>query len=159
MTPHVALSLEQLGLGSIVQHRRRSWAHRRAQRPVTPAPSCPGWRDIDVTLISSTTLLYRAIVRLMSREWLTTLVRRDVPVEVAVTGWLPSWPRARQRIGTSSEALRRGPRANRRIGRGLVVVSWLRYLQGLGNFFGSCLGYPFLWYPTESYTCYYHLGC
>ena len=29
-----------------------------------------------------------------------------------------------------------------------VVVSWLWYLQGLSNFFGSCLGYPFLWYPT-----------
>ena len=57
-------------------------------------------------------------------------------------------PRARRRVGTSSEALRHGPRANRRIGRNLVVVSWLRYLQGLSNFFGSYLGYPFLRYPT-----------
>ena len=31
-----------------------------------------------------------------------------------------------------------------------VVVSWLWYLQGLSNFFGSCLGYPFLWYPTAA---------
>ena len=29
-----------------------------------------------------------------------------------------------------------------------VVVSWLWYLQGLSNFFGSCFGYPFLWYLT-----------
>ena len=52
------------------------------------------------------------------------------------------------RTRESAKALRREPRANQRIGRGLVVVSWLRYLQGLSNFFGSCLGYPFLWYPT-----------
>ena len=124
---------------------------------------------------------------------MAALVRRDVLIEAAETGWLPSrlrarrrigtssealragprvrrrigtssealragtrarGPRARRRVGTSFEALRCGPRANRRIGRGLVVVSWLRYLQGLSNFFGSCLGYPFLWCPTPCFPFY-----
>ena len=29
-----------------------------------------------------------------------------------------------------------------------TIVFWFRYLQGLSNFFGSCSGYPLLWYPT-----------
>jgi len=101
--------------------------------------------------VLSATPLYCADVRLTLREWLDALIGRDVLseklVEAAVTGSLPSRPRARRRIGTSSEALRRGasgegasarrrvgtsseavrrgPRANRRIGRDLVVVLWL----------------------------------
>ena len=43
---------------------------------------------------------------------------------------------------------RRKPWANRRIYRDLAVVLWLWFLQDLSNIFGSCLGYPFLWYPT-----------
>jgi len=39
MTLHAALSLEQ-GLGSTVQHGCQPWAQCRAQRLVTPAPSC-----------------------------------------------------------------------------------------------------------------------
>ena len=56
----------------------------------------------------------------MSREWSNALVGRDILLEksikVEVMGLMPSQPRARQRIGTSSEALRVGPRARRRIG-------------------------------------------
>ena len=93
MTLHAALSLEQ-GLGSIVQHGCQSWAQCRAQRSVTPTPSCPGWHGVDVTPVTSATLLYRAIVRLMSREWLDALVGCDVPLEksvkAAVTGLMPS---------------------------------------------------------------------
>ena len=51
---------------------------------------------------------------------MVALVGRDVPsgrsVEAEAMGLLPSQPRARQRIGTSSEALRAGPRARQRIG-------------------------------------------
>ena len=86
MTLHAALSSEQVGLGSIVLHRCQSWAQCRAQRPVTPAPSCPGRHGVDATPFSSVTLLCRAVVRLTSREWLVALVGRDVPVEAAVTG-------------------------------------------------------------------------
>jgi hypothetical protein len=67
LTLHAALSLEQ-GLGSTVQHGCQSWAQCRAQRLVTPAPSCPGRHGVDVTPISSATPLYRAVVRLTSRE-------------------------------------------------------------------------------------------
>ena len=77
MTLHAALSLEQ-GLGSTVQHGCQSWAQCQAQRPVTPALSCPGRHGVDVTPISSATPLYRAIVRLTSREWLDALVGRDI---------------------------------------------------------------------------------
>ena len=119
MTLHTALSLEQ-GLGIIVQHGCQSWAQCRAQRPVTPAPSCPGRHGVNVTHVLSATPLYRAVVRLVSREWLKALVGRDVLLEKSVkaepTGLLPSQPRARRRIDTSSEALRAGPRASRRIG-------------------------------------------
>ena len=48
LTPQAALSLEQ-GLGSTVQCGRQSWAQYRAQRPVTPAPSCPGRHGVDAT--------------------------------------------------------------------------------------------------------------
>ena len=98
MTLHAALSLEQVGLGSIVPHGCPSWAQCRAQRPVTPAPSCPGRHGVDVTHVSSATLLYRAGVRLMSREWLDALVGCDVlsekSVKAEVTGLMPSRPRA-----------------------------------------------------------------
>ena len=62
--------------------------------------------------IPSATPLYYADVRLMLWEWLDALIGRDVLseklVEAAVMGSLPSQPRARWRIGTSFEALRRG---------------------------------------------------
>ena len=77
LTFHAALSLEQ-GLGSTVQHGCQSWAQCQAQRPVTPAPSYPGWHGVDVTPISSATPLYRAVIRLTSREWLDALVGCDV---------------------------------------------------------------------------------
>ena len=84
---------------------------------------------------------------------------------------LRAGPRASRRIGTSSEAswhgsglspLRASPdicsrwagwssRASDVVGLPTVVF-WFRYLQGLSNFFGSCLGYPFLWYLTHIYT-------
>jgi hypothetical protein len=128
LTLHVALSLEQ-GLGSLVQHGCQSWAQCRAQRLVTPAPSCPRRHGVDVTPISSATPLYRAVVWLTSREWLDALVGCDVLSEKSVkaeaTGLLPSRPRARRRIGTSSEALRAGPRARRRIGTS-SEASWFR---------------------------------
>ena len=162
MTLYTALSSKQ-GLGSTVQYGHQSWARCHVQRPVTPAPSCPGWQGVDVTSVSLVTLLHCAVVRLTMREWLSASVGCDAPSGRSVkaaAGLMPSRPRARRRIGTSSEAfragprarrrvgtsseaLRRGPWANQRIGRGLVVVSWLRYLQGLSNFFGSHLGYPF----------------
>ena len=111
MTLHAALSSEQ-GLGSTVQHGCQSWAQCRAQRLVTPAPSCPERHGIDVTHVSSATPLCRAIVRLISREWLVALVGRDVlsgkSVEAEATGLSPSRPRSRRKIGTSSEALRAG---------------------------------------------------
>ena len=73
-----------------------------------------------MTPVSSATSLYCADVRLTSWEWLNVLVGCDVLSEKSVkaeaTGLLPSWSRARRRIGTSSEALRVGPRASRRIG-------------------------------------------
>ena len=97
LTLHAALSLEQ-GLGSTVQHGCQPWAQCRAQRPVTPAPSCPGLHGVDVTPVSSATPLYRAVVRLMSWEWLDTLVGCDVPseksIKAAVMGLMPSRPRA-----------------------------------------------------------------
>ena len=97
MTLHAMLSSEQ-GLGSIVQYGCQSWAQRRAQRPVTPAPSCPGWQGVDVTSVSSVTPLYCAIVRLTSREWLDALVGCDIlsekSVKAAVMGLMPRRPRA-----------------------------------------------------------------
>ena len=42
----------------------------------------------------------------------------------------------------------RSSRASDKVGVLPVVVSWLRFLQGLNDFFGSRLGDPFLWYPT-----------
>ena len=83
LTLHVVLSLEQ-GLDSTVQHECQPWAQCRAQRPVTPAPSCPGLHGADVTPVPSATLLYRAIVQLTLREWLNTLVGRDVLLEKSV---------------------------------------------------------------------------
>ena len=118
MTLHAALSLEQ-GLGSTVQYGRQSWAQCRARRPVIPAPSCPGWQGIDVTSVSSVTPLHCAVVRQTLWEWLNASVGCDVPSEKSVkaaTGLMPSRPRARRRIGISSEAFRAGPRARRRIG-------------------------------------------
>ena len=97
MTLHAALSLEQ-GLGSTVQHGCQSWAQCRAQRPITPAPSCPGLHGVDVTPISSATPLYCADVRLTLREWLDALVGCDIlsvkSVKAAVMGLMPSRPRA-----------------------------------------------------------------
>ena len=97
LTFHATLSLEQ-GLGSTVQHGCQPWAQCRAQRPVTPAPSCPGRHGVDVTPVSSATPLCRTVVRLISREWLNALVRRDVlsekSVKAVVTGLMPSRPRA-----------------------------------------------------------------
>ena len=126
MTLHAVLSLEQ-GLGSTVQHGCQPWAQCRAQRPITPASSCPGRHGIDVTHVSSATPLYRAIVRLTSREWLNALVGRDVlsekSVKAEVTGLMPSGPRASRRIGTSSEASWRGASGeaeNRYLVRGLT---------------------------------------
>ena len=102
-----------------MQHERQSWAQCRAQRPVTPTPSCPGRHGVDVTHVLSATPLYRAVVRLMSREWLVALIGCDVlsgrSVEMEARGPLPSQPRARRRIGTASEALHVGPRARRKI--------------------------------------------
>ena len=115
MTLRAALSLEQVGLGSTVPHGCPSWAQCRAQRLVTPAPSCPGRHGIDVTHVSSATPLCRAVVRLISREWLNALVGCDVlseeSVKAEVMGLMLSRPQASQRISTSSEALRAGPRA------------------------------------------------
>ena len=162
MTLHAALLSEQVGLGSTVPHGCQSWAQCRAQRLVTPTPSCPGWQCTDATSVSSGTLLHCAVARLTLWEWLSASVGCDAPSGrsfKAATGLMPSRPRARRRIGTSSEAfrvgprarrrvgtsseaLRRGPRANRRIGRGLVIVSWLRYLQGLSKFFRFLLRIP-----------------
>ena len=85
LTLHTALSSEQ-ELGSTVQYGCQSWAQCRAQRPITPTPSCPGRHGVDATPILSVTPLCRVVVRLMSREWLVTLVGRDVPVEAAMTG-------------------------------------------------------------------------
>ena len=97
LTLHVALSLEQ-GLGSTLQYGHHSWAQCRAQRPVTSAPSCPGWQGVDVTSVSSVTPLHCAVVRLTLWEWLNALVGCDVPseksVKAAVTGLMPSRPRA-----------------------------------------------------------------
>jgi len=117
MTLHAALSLEQW-LGSTVQYGRQSWAQCRAQRPVTPAPSCPGWQGAEATSVSSVTPLYCAVVRLTLREWLSASVGCDAlsgRSVKAAAGLMPSQPRARRRIGTSSEAFRAGPRARRRI--------------------------------------------
>ena len=62
--------------------------------------------------VPSATLLCCADVRLTLREWLDALIGHDVssekPIEAAVMGSLPSRPRARRRIDTSSEALWRG---------------------------------------------------
>ena len=92
MTLHATLSSEQVGLGSTVLHGCQSWAQCRAQRPVTPAPSYPGWQGIDATSVSLVTPLCRAIVRLTLWERLVALVGHDVPVEAAVAGSLPSRP-------------------------------------------------------------------
>ena len=95
MTLHAALSSEQ-GLGSTVQHEHQSWAQCQAQRPVTPAPSCPERHGVDVTRVSLVTPLCRAVVRLTSREWLDALVGSDVlsekSVKAEVTGLMPSRP-------------------------------------------------------------------
>ena len=92
MTFHAALSLEQ-GLGSTVQHGCQPWAQCRAQRPVTPAPSCLGLHGIDVIPVSSATPLYCTDVRLMLREWLDALVGCDIlsekSVKAAVMGLMP----------------------------------------------------------------------
>ena len=61
-------------------HGRPSWAQCRAQRPVTPAPSCLGWQGVDVTSVSSVTPLHCAVVRLTLWEWLNASVGCDVPV-------------------------------------------------------------------------------
>ena len=92
MTLHAALSSKQVGLGSTVPHGCQSWAQRRVQRLVTPAPSCPGLHGADVTPIPSATPLYCASVRLMSREWLDASVGCDIPVMAAVMGSMPSRP-------------------------------------------------------------------
>ena len=98
MTLHAALSSEQVGLGSTVPHGCQSWAQCRAQRPVTPTPSCLGRHGVDATPISSVTPLYCADAWLTLREWLDALIGRDILseklVEAAVTGSLPSRPRA-----------------------------------------------------------------
>ena len=98
MTLHVALSLEQVGLGSTVPHGCQSWAQCQAQQPVTPTMSCPRLHGVDVTPVSSATPLYCADVRLTSREWLDALVGRGVLseklIKAAVTGLMPSRPRA-----------------------------------------------------------------
>ena len=98
MTLHATLSSEQVGLGSTVPHGCQSWAQCQAQRPITPAPSYPGWQGVDVTSVSSATPLYRAIVWLTLWEWLNALVGCDVPseksVKAAVMGLMPSRPRA-----------------------------------------------------------------
>ena len=69
--------------------------------------------------VLSATPLYCADVRLTLREWLDALIGHDVlsekSVETEATRLLPSRPRASRRIGTSSEALCAGPRANQRI--------------------------------------------
>ena len=97
MTLHATLSLEQ-GLGSTVQHGCQLWAQCRAQRPITPAPSCPGLHGVDVTPVSSATPLYYTDVRLTLWEWLDVLVGWDILsgklVKVAVMGSMPSRPRA-----------------------------------------------------------------
>ena len=96
MTLHAALSSKQVGLGSTVPHGCQSWAQCRAQRPVTPAPSYPGLRGVDVTPVSSATPLYCADVRLTSREWLDALVGCDIlsekSVKAAVMGLMPRRP-------------------------------------------------------------------
>ena len=124
MTLHATLSSEQVGLGNTVPHGCQSWAQRRVQRLVTPAPSCPGLHGTDVTPVLLATPLYRTGVWLMLREWLDALVECDAlswwSVKAAA-GLMPSRPRARRRIGTSSEALRRGPWVNRRTCRGLAA--------------------------------------
>ena len=114
MTLYDVLSLEQVGLGSTVPHGCQSWAQRRVQRPVTPAPSCPGLHGADVTPVPSATPLYCAGVWLTLREWLDALVGCDAlsgRSVKAAAGLMPSRPRARRRIGTSPEAFRWGPRA------------------------------------------------
>ena len=97
LTFHAALPLEQ-GLGSTMQHGCQPWAQCRAQRPITPAPSCPGLHGVDVTPVSSATPLYCADVRLTSREWLDALVGCDILsgklVNAVVMGSMPSQPRA-----------------------------------------------------------------
>ena len=79
---------------------------------------------------------------------------------------LPSLPRARRRVGGPAKACdERG--AAEAFGGGLPEVSgegasgesenwprpavfnWFRsFTKSKQSFFGSCLGYPFLWYPT-----------
>ena len=70
--------------------------------------------------VPSATLLYCVDMRLTLREWLDTLIGRDVlsekSVETEATRLLPSQPRVSRRIGTLSEALCAGSRTNRRIG-------------------------------------------
>ena len=96
MTLHATPSLEQVGLGSTVLHGCQSWAQCRAQRPVTPAPSCPGLHGADVTPVPSATLLYCVDVRLTLLEWLDALVGYDILsgklVKATVMGSMPSWP-------------------------------------------------------------------
>ena len=141
MTLHAALSLEQVGLGSTVQHGCQLWAQRRAQRLVTPAPSCPGWHGVDVTPISSATPLYRAVVRLTSREWLDALVGCDVLVRGLVARGLgrggESVPRPRPYgwgLGRVRESVPRPRPYGRGLGRvGESVPRPRPYARGLGR--------------------------
>ena len=72
--------------------------------------------------VPSATLLYCADVRLTLREWLDVLIGRDIlsakSVETEAMRLLPSRPRASQRIGNPSEALRGGASGERASARG-----------------------------------------
>ena len=87
MTLHATLSSEQVGLGSTVPHGCQSWAQRRVQRLVTPAPSCPGLHGADVTPVPSATPLYCTDVQLTLWEWLTRWL--------GVTSYQGNWSRWR----------------------------------------------------------------
>ena len=84
-----------------------------------------------MTPVLLATPLYCVDVQLTLQEWLDALIGRDVLseklVKAAVTGSLPSRPRARRRIGTSSEALRGGSSGE---GASSEAESWY-LVQGL----------------------------
>ena len=92
LTLHAALSLEQV-LGSTVQYGCQPWAQCRAQRAVTPAPSCPGLLGADVTprLVGHSAVLRRRVADVAGVVgWYILLGKL---VKVAVMGLMSSRPR------------------------------------------------------------------
>jgi len=93
LTPHAALSSE-LGLGSTAPHGCPSWAQCRAQRSVTPAPSCPRLHGADVTprLVGHSAVLRRRVADIVGVVgW---YILSGKLVKAAVMGSMSSQPRA-----------------------------------------------------------------